>query len=60
MAGQYLFLRGTLIFPAGLLDDLLVYSKMMDLHKLHLCWTFESLRSKKLNAGCAKCVFDQT
>ena len=38
-------------------DDLLLYYETTD---LHLCWTFEHLRSKKVYAGPAKCEFRNT
>ena len=37
-----------------------MYYKTADLHEQYLHWTSEHLRSEKLLAGHAKCVFSQT
>lgn len=42
-----------------LFDDILVYSKHMDDHLLHLPTTLVVLRQNKLHAKTEKCYFDQ-
>ena len=52
--------KGLEYFLLAYFDDLLVYSKTIDLNEQHLQWTFECLHSKKLYTGRAKCIFGQT
>ena len=44
-------------FVIVFMDDILVYSRTMEEHKLHLKIVLEKLREKKLNAKFSKCEF---